>query len=185
MYLIFQAGNTALTALKYSNGLIFAGFNDGCLKVLQGSKDRWNIIKQATVSSCINSIDYEAATNSVFFGTTGGTIYNSDAQLKNIHAARTGHVTEVVALDTNNGGCIASVEKNGTVFVWKGSNLLASILPNEMKGVEGRAIQLSNQDEIITGFSNGNIVCYNQQGDEMWKILNSHKGGVSALYVVT
>ena len=47
---VFQIGNSALTNLVYIKGRIYAGFHNGCIRILQGKLDRLETVREARLS---------------------------------------------------------------------------------------------------------------------------------------
>jgi hypothetical protein len=81
---------------------------------------------------------------------------------------------------------LATVSKDGVTKLWQGDQLLKEILPKSHSlESEGRAVTLALETkELLVGYSNGNINCFDFKGLERWEILDCHKGGISTLFMV-
>jgi WD40 repeat protein len=121
----------------------------------------------------------------LFTGTENSEIYISDSQLSNSRLFRCGHKSEVVDLDGID-SIFVSIDKIGIVKLWNECKLVKEIPPKGLSAVlEGRTVCLSlDTKEILAGYSNGNINCFDFNGAEKWEILDSHKGGISTLFMV-
>ena len=127
----------------------------------------------------------------MFVGTSKSSIYKLGSSLGNPTLFRSGHTASVEDIDGKD-NVIVSIDKLAILKIWVDCNLLHTLPPSSQSpNLEGRSVSYCPvSKEVIAGYSNGNVTCFDLRGTQKWEIPNTHKGGVSSLllnnlYIIT
>ena len=178
--------SNGLLSMALSGDYLFVGSGDGKLKKLGIADGKWNLTHEAQLDSQITSLTVSNDGKELLAGTIGGKLYRvleGDLSFLLHTDAHTGSINDL-SFTPKRSDQFLSIDENGVSKIWDLSEYKAIFTASTGRQNSGSSCCIAlDDDSVITGWRDGFIRCFNQQGQVVWDVANAHRGSVTALYV--
>lgn len=178
--------SNGLLSMALCGDYLFVGSGDGKLKKLGIADGKWNLTHEAQLDSKIMSLTVSQDKKELLAGTIGGKLYRvleGDLSFLLHTDAHTGSINDL-HFSPKRSDQFLSIDENGATKIWDLSEYKSIFTGTTGKMNSGSSCCIAlDDDSIVTGWRDGFIRCFNQQGQIIWEMANAHRGSVTSIYV--
>lgn len=159
--------SNGLLAMALNGDYLFVGSGDGKLKKLGIADGKWNLTHEAQLESKITSLTVSQDGKELLAGTIGGKLYRvleGDLSFLLHTDAHTGSINDI-SFTPKRSDQFLSIDENGVTKIWDLSEYKSIFTGTTGRQNSGSSCCIAlDDDSVITGWRDGFIRCFNQQG---------------------
>lgn len=174
-------------AMLYVDGELLVGGGDGSITLLRTLEMRSSEVPRAMLPGGVTSLSRTADGSALIAGTATARIARVDLRNYDVSIISAAHEAAVVGVSYNN-GFVATCSTDASIRIWNMDTLelVAQIQnPSKKGGVVPQCVYISDAQELLSGWSDGQLWCHDLYGNPIWNIHSCHISasgtGVSAV----